>query len=330
MISRFRIFISMVFLLTALAFGQNDVPWTGYVQVRYADGLQNTNTFLIRRIKLWSYQQTNFDKHLYYKVQAIFRYPVSGALILQDAFAEYRESNWWLRVGQETPDFSLQRNQPDFIIPFIERGKIIDALIPASESLARDIGMQFHLHPPHSPWSGSFGLFNGNGANVRGNEDQWLLLTTRQVLKFKSGETSHFESGISLSYRETSGIKFRHIFGSDTLFNGSDFRWGVEARWHDTQWDIQGEYINARLNDDVASGYYFLITKTFAQKHLLGLEYEVYKDLNPGSNDSPWYDVTYTYFLHKNKAKISTDFKVQKNENKFNYLFSLQTQLFFN
>lgn len=200
---KLRSYTIIFFVLSAVVFAQNNQPWTGYVQVRYADNFEQTKTFLIRRLKLWSYQQTPFDEHLFYKVQAIFRYPVSGALILQDAFAEYRTSTWWLRVGQETPDFSLQRSQPDFSLFFIERGNIINALIPASESLARDIGIQFHISPENFPWSGSFGLFNGNGANVKENEDQWFLLTTRHTVKFKIRASSHFETGVSLSFRET-------------------------------------------------------------------------------------------------------------------------------
>ena len=317
-------------LLVVSAFAQTDQLWTGYVQVRYSDNLYDAHSFKIRRIKLWSYHQTPFSEHLYYKVQAIFRYPISGALVLQDAFAEYRAKNWRLRVGQEIPQFSLQRAQPDYVIPLIERARIVDALIPAAETGARDIGIQVIVKPDSAFWSGAFGVFNGNGANVKGNEDRWFLLTTRQVLKWQIQKQILLQVGASFSYRETSGLHFLRILGADTLFQGKDIRVGAELRLTLPFSSLQAEYIQARLGENKAYGYYVLLEIPLAGKHLLALEAEQYKDLNPVNNDNLWLDACYSYLLKAHKAKLMLDLRAQLTKPKPDYRIATQIQLFFN
>ncbi len=317
-------------LLVVSAFAQTDQLWTGYVQVRYSDNLYNVHSFKIRRIKLWSYHQTPFSEHLYYKVQAIFRYPVSGALVLQDAFAEYRAKNWRLRVGQEVPQFSLQRAQPDYVIPLIERARIVDALIPAAETGARDIGMQVIVKPDSSLWTGAFGVFNGNGANVKGNEDRWFLLTTRQILKWRIQKQISLQVGASFSYRETSGLHFLRILGADTLFQGKDIRAGAELRLTLPFSSLQAEYIQAKLGTAKAYGYYVLLNIPLTEKHWLTLEMEQYKDLNPVTCDEPWMDVGYSFLYHSHKAKLMLDLRAQLTNPKPDYRFATQIQLFFN
>lgn len=103
---------------------------------------------------------------------------------------------------------------------------------------------------------------------------------------------------------------------------------GIETRWFNENWEAQGEYIQARLNDDIASGFYILLTKKIAKKHLLGIEYDVFEDLDLKNSDAPWYDVTYTYLYQKHKAKITADFRMQKDKDVSNFVFHYKPNYF--
>ncbi len=134
---------------------QTKPDWNGYVQVRYKNAFSNQHLFEVRRAKLWMYRQAPFSNLLYYKVQGKFNFKNHGNFVLQDVFAEYRIKNGWIRLGQQKPDFSKERSQPDHLISVAKRALVVDALIPAAESGARDIGLQIHGKSANKFWSSS-------------------------------------------------------------------------------------------------------------------------------------------------------------------------------
>lgn len=312
-------------------FARQHVSWNGYTQFRFSENFNNLHGFSIRRTKLWLKGQPLKASQWNYKIQALYRWQDKGALILQDAFGEYRTDSFCFRFGQMTPDFSLERSQHDFILPLLERAQIIDALIPTAESGARDIGMQWHMRNRNHFWMGSFGVFNGEGGNRKGNADNHFLFTSRQQVHFNLSKKIDFSAGLSASYRHATAMAFRRIFANDSLFSGDDLRWGVEARAAGQVWSVQGEYIHASLNTTDASGYYLLADYRIAAHHLLALQAERFEAPYSKNADNPiLYDFGYTYFIQQQQAKVMTDLRIEPRSEASRYTFVIQMQLFFN
>ena len=139
----FILTIWLVFMFSNVQAQENsssNIRWTGYAQNRLATDFHEQNSFAIRRAKLWLDGRAPIDGNWYCKVQGSFSAKNSGACVLQDVFAEYRGNVWQLRLGQMVPDFSLQRRQLDFLMPGVERSRIVTKMIPSAETGARDIG----------------------------------------------------------------------------------------------------------------------------------------------------------------------------------------------
>ena len=301
----------------------------GYVQTRFTDDYRQLSGFSIRRAKLWIKEKAPVPGNWFYKVQGIFRYQNDGAYSLQDVFAEYRWRSLRIRAGQQTPDFSLQRSQPDYGITAIERGGVIDALIPAVETGARDIGVQSTLELPGQRGHISVGMFNGNGANKSGNEDRQFLFTHRLRYQLIHGDIDA-SAGYSLAYRRTGGLNFKKIFGDKNIFSGDDFRWGVEGQITAERWSIQGEYLEAHLENRSARGFYFLGNMNLAAHDQLLISFEKYDDLNPATDDHPWLILGANHLFAGDLARLMLDNRVQLDEADKNYQTTIQLQLFFN
>ena len=93
--------------------------------------------------------------------------------------------------------------------------------------------------------------------------------------------------------------------------------------------ELQGEYIQAIINSDKASGYYVLADYTFLKKYQAVAFTEKYNDLNSVTNNNAWYGLGLNYQI-TGKTKLMTDFKTQKSGTKQNYLGEIQLQVFFN
>ncbi len=325
-----KLFFLVMLLFSAAAWARTKPDWNGYVQVRYTDDFHNAHSFDVRRAKLWMYRQTPFLERFYYKVQGKFSFKKQGDFVLQDVFAEYRFKNGWIRAGQQKPDFSLERHQPDYHVPVAERALVVDALIPAAESGARDIGLQVHLKSKDKWWNGSAGWFNGSGGNRVGNADSPFLFTTRQRFHFSFSGKVNFNMGVSGSYRKVKQTTFKKIFATDSLFNGKDFRYGAEAAVSGKSWSLQGEYIEARFENQRAFGWYLLGEYYLSDRHLIGIQAEYFSDLNALIKDIPAYDLSYSRLIKGQDAKILADLRVQPDSNEKNISFLTQVQLFFN
>lgn len=314
-------------LATATVAGTN-ANWNGYMQTRFTQQKNSASGFNIRRAKMWIAGSAPGHSQWYYKVQSIFHPLNKGAFDLQDIFAEYRFHEWALRMGQLVPDFSLQRSQPDFNIPVLERARVIDTLIPAAESGGRDIGMSLYLHPRSPVWHSSIGFFNGNGGNQLHNEDRHFLLTNRTAVALLHSPQMMWQIGYSMMYRETEGLTFKKIFKDSRQFTGTDFRWGFETLFHWQHLNLQAELIRANLNDELAWGAYFLGSLRIAEKQQIYLMVEKYHDVNAQTPEVQIATAGYDYFIDEYFIKLMADVQAQKEFSKINYCINIQMQLF--
>ncbi len=327
--------LPLVGLLTmvARAEGQQQEPgqspeWGGYAQVRFT-GSRDSLGFSIRRAKLWVDGTAPFARALQFRVQALFKPTAAGAFTLQDMWVGYGAGASSIRAGQMVPDFGLERSQADAVIPLIERAGAINTLIPSATTGARDIGAQATLQPGKALWHVSVGLFNGNGGNATGNEDKRFLVTGRAVWVAHLDAADTLAVGSSAAYRKTGGLVFQQILGRTTPFVGEDFRWGAEGRLAGPRYDLQAEYLHARLGAVDAWGWYVLGSYRLVPQYALAASVERLGLPNASADRDPWYILGVTRYLRGDKAKLMLDGRVETGRERPNYASAAQIQLFF-
>ncbi len=319
----FLIFSSQIF-----AQSENEkLKWNGYGQFRVYKLGNYSEGFMIRRAKLWVKGNVASENSFSYKVMGIFTYNHSGYFGLLDAYGNYNFSNGYLRFGQQIPEFSLQREQPDWKIPVTERASVINRMIPAAQSFARDLGIQIHLNLLSNFWQIAGGIFNGNGANLKNHNSSNFLYTVRSSIKIGFNENYALHIGASAMYRYAVQYDFSLILGNNNPFTGNDFRYGIETQLTLNKFEIQAEYISANFNGLKAYGYYTYANFNFTEKDQFVLSTEQLIDLNEKTNDDPWLKVGYNHLFANNNAKLMVSGGTQFNDN---YLLITQLQLFFN
>jgi hypothetical protein len=329
------IIISLLCFALQSTFAQQKINWNGYLQYRFSDNYLNQTNFSVRRAKLWVDGLLPIDESSWsYKVQAIFHQQVKFQFLLQDVFVSYKINNFEVTAGRFVPNFSLQRKQPDYVIPLDERADVVNALVPGAETMARDIGVELKLENSKTGsfpkgFSISFGFFNGNGANIVSNNENFLYANHGSLFLLNNSE-SKLELGYNLSYRNARNLQFNKIFGNNFSFTGSDFRFGFEGKLNLGDFELQSEYIEAHLGNQKAFGFYALADYIFASKNLITLSVEQLNDLNSSTDDNPWYVIGYSYLLKGNNIKLYLDNKFQFTSDKNNLLTTLQIQYFFN
>ncbi len=303
------------------------IKWNAYTQVRgfYSD---NADGFEMRRTKFWVKGNTPVEG-LTFKAQTLFRWGSVGQLVLQDVFMQYTTGSFTFKAGQFVPKFSLEWSQPDAYLPISERAKVVDALIPASQTLGRDIGVETLFSPGNGWFKTWLGVYNGKGFNYRPKTDRDYMFTNRTLLSFSIGSL-HIHTGGSAVYRKTSGTAYDRISGKNQLFSGIDRRYGLELRLKAGSWHLQTEYLNTRLDRSEARGWYVLTDYDFTDTDNLALSEEQYTDLLPSTIDKPWYIVVYSHYFNQHNFKLMFDNRVQTDHQKTYYQSVLQLQLFFN
>jgi hypothetical protein len=258
--------------------------WHGYGQFRYSRAPASVG-FALRRGKLWLQGSVPALENVSFKVQGSFRNSAAGSIVLQDFFVQYQGSFGRLRLGQMVPAFSLQRSQPDFLVPLVERAGVVDALIPGAKTLARDIGAQIFLGSTTGPVHLSAGVFNGSGANRASGKEGSFLATTRLTYThgLSSGVTG--AAGVSGAYRRAAGTAVGILSTAGTAFSGKDIRWGVEAHVLGEGWEVQGEYLEGHLKDESSRGFYLLGDYAVSSANQIVLSAERLQ--TPGSGDEP-------------------------------------------
>jgi phosphate-selective porin len=318
--------VAVVLLSVPRSTAQQTVDWNGYLQYRFTDNYLDQTAFSVRRAKLWLNGTLPEDSHSWnYKVQAMFHQQAQFDFLLQDVFVNYKTNGFDITAGQFVPDFSLQRKQPDYVIPLVERAAVVNALVPAAETMARDIGVE--VKASGNPGSISFGFFNGNSANSLSNKKNFLLVQRSTVSLLKAGAI--VQLGYNLSYRHATTLQCAKMLGPGISFSGNDFRFGFEGRFVLSVIEIQSEYIEAHLGSTKASGFYALADYLIMREHRVTVSIEKLKDLNPATQDDPWYIVAYSYLIKEDQIKLSLENRFQPTAGKTNVLTILQMQYFF-
>jgi len=302
--------------------------WNGYVQARLQGGPHDVRGFSIRRAKLWVKGSTPVLPHVAFKVQGIFKRSAGEGFTLQDAYAAYDFGKGVVRVGRMVPDFSLERSQPDALVPTAERAAVIDALIPSAETGARDVGVEALLGSG-SPWHLGVGVFNGTGRDAEDFTGRRLLLTERVTLTLPLAGATHVRLGASGALRTVRGAPYRRILGAAETFSGRDLRWGGEARISAKRWSLQGEYVEARLEDDVARGFYVLAHGALTPSTALTASVERLDDLDPASEDAALLTAGLTRYLAGQDAKILVEIRTRPGAADRATELITQFQLFF-
>ena len=326
-----RILILIIFILFSLSlFAQTSQPKLhSYIQTRFTTDFENTNDFMIRRAKLWVDGNVPSLENVSYKIQMVYRSFKDESVMLQDAFADVKFNNFGsLRAGRFVPDFILQRIQPDYIIPVLERALVVNALVHGTTSMARQMCVQFTFQPNHIPLNLSFGIFNANLESPGINKDQHFLYTTRIQVNILKSESTLLEIGTSAAYRYADSISMNTIYDASKLITGNDFRLGFECQFTYKSFGFQTEYIQANINQDRAWGYYGLATLYLISDLQLTGSIEKYSDLNPETTGNEWYGTGMNYYF-TDKTKLMTDFKTQFSTAENKYLGELQFQIFF-
>lgn len=313
-----------------LAQNENLPRWNGYIQTRFASDFDKTSEFSIRRAKLWIYGEVPKADYISYKMQLVYRSHKDESLMLHDAYADIRLKNYGkIRAGRFVPDFMLQRMQPDYEIPVFERALVINSFIHNEKQMARETGLSYMFQNDSLPLHFNLGVFNANVDKPMHSKDNFLLYTSRLTYSIIHQKSIGLSVGGSFAYRHLNKTTLTTIYKPDSLISGDDFRWGLEAQFHWNNLELQGEYLEANLNKDKATGYYALVNYTFDKKYQAVVLTEKYEDLNPTTNDNEWYGVGFNYQI-TGKTKLMADFKTQKSGIKQNYLGEIQLQVFFN
>jgi len=321
-----------IVLLAFSGFSQkgNLPQWNGYIQTRFASDFDKSTEFTIRRAKLWIYGEVPKADYISYKIQMNYRSYKDETPVLQDAYADIRLKNYGkIRVGRFVPDFMLQRMQPDYEIPVLERAIVINSFTHNEKQMARETGVSYLFQNDTLPLHFSLGVFNANVDKPEHSKDNFLLYTSRLNYKIIHQKNLWLSLGGSVAYRHLDKTTLTTLYKLDSLITGNDFRWGTELQFHFNNFELQGEYLETQINHDKATGFYALADYTFHQKYQAVVLTEKYNDLNPSTNDNEWYGVGFNYQI-SGKTKLMTDIKTQKSATKQNYLGEIQLQIFFN
>ncbi len=324
--------VTTMLLTSTMAYSQEKgtMEWNGYIQTRLSSNFDKSTEFTIRRAKLWVNGTLPQADYITYKVQLVYRSFKDDALMFQDAYANLRLGGYGsLRAGRFVPDFMLQRGQPDYKIPVLERAAVINGLIHNEKQMAREIGAQYTFQSDASPLHFSLGLFNANVDKPEHSKDNSLLVTSRASVKvFNAGE-KWLVLGASAAYRHLNNTSLTTIYKADSLLSGNDFRWGLEAQLHFNSLELQGEFVQANINSDVANGYYGLATWSFAHKYQSVFFTEKYDDLNPATSNNAWYGIGFNYQI-SGRTNLMADFKGRTVMGSSVKGGDIQLQVFFN
>jgi phosphate-selective porin len=327
-----------VFVSTAVS-DQNTIPpnlipdVSAYIQVRGTYGnigpAAKTFTgdgFSIRRAKVILTGKT--VDHLTYRFQFISRSDLPTPQ-LQDAYVEYNRFNYaQFVVGQMVPPFGRERLSPDWQIFTMEHSQISNNLVPSSQTLARDIGVEAKGDVLDKYFEYAVGLYNGTGANnlPSHNTNSNFLYVARIVGNPLKGDVQSDTPGISLgasvSYRKANGLtNLSNILNSSLPFTGTDLRYNVDGEITCHGFSFIGEYIRAILTSNeakiksVTSDGYYLQAAYFVTHYLQPMiEYQTF---NPdtymeSTKNVKWLTAGLNYYIVGDKFKLMADYTFER------------------
>lgn len=276
--------IVFLFLLVSIAHGQR--PIRGYVQVQYKYNFRDyavpNNEFQIRRGRIkFNYRIT--DKFLTDIEIDCGR----GSLTVKDLYLEY-EMNRYLNliVGQQKMPISLEQLHPASKLLVIDRGEMNDVFNDYGY-IGRDIGITIKgdILSRSSPLSYAFGVFNGNGYRVSGDNDNTKQFVQRLVF----GPIGNVTIGINSTQRADSVTRDAMIaYGGDISYTKS----GVT---------VEGEVLSGNTESNVSMLGFYLIGAYRVGSLEPALKFE---RLYPDSDNMDDYQSAYTcnmgWYINRN------------------------------
>ncbi|MBN2638220.1 MAG: hypothetical protein JXR65_03915 [Bacteroidales bacterium] len=323
-------FIIALLIFSTGAFSQeattNKVDWNGYTQASFTTNFNDVHSFAMRRMKLWLFKKPGNGNNWGFKVQTTITSLQDQKFFLQDVEAYYVHNNIRIDLGQFIPEYSLQRFQPDYIIPLTDRAPVINYLIPNGKLGVRDIGVQLRFTSKNKNFKTWIGLFNGNGIQTYKINNGGIMLTNKSQWNLIK---NHVLIGYSFMFRKADQLSMMNILPNDVIFTGNDIRYNLFAKYSTPKFEIQAEYLYANLGGQVASGYYVLSTINLA-KNQIAVSWNQYNDLINSTSDAPCVHLGYNYLMKGDKLKIMFDNGIQiENGGLKNYLATIQFQYFF-
>jgi len=329
---KFKYPIVIVFLfLVQVTYAQDKpvqkVSWNGYSQLRFTSNFDDVNSFSMRRMKLWIHSTPEFNDHWGYKVQTTITSNQNEKFFLQDVEAFYHVDQFKINMGQFVPQYSLQRFQPDFTLPFMERATVINALIPNGTLGVRDIGIEGNYTSPSKNLETWVGVFNGYGIKEYRFDNSGILITYKTAFYLFN---QHVTTGYSAMFRKADQLQLMSVLPDSVKFSGNDFRYNLFAQYQSQKFQIQAEYLWANLDGAIADGYYVLASLNLGKSQVVA-SLNQYNDLLLSTVNSPVVLLGYNYLVNKDKLKIMFDNGVQINKGSLeNYFATIQLQIFFN
>ena len=290
---------------------------SGFVQGMYQANLSDKgdlldNNFSMRRVRM-SVEGT-FVKGLTYKIQGDFtRKPM-----LVDAYLKYKPCNEFaIQIGQFKTPFSIESPINPVNLEIFDYGEAIQGLVGYKDvcgvgSLGRDLGIMatgslFSVEMQNgqklSIVDYSIGVFNGNGANEKDNNNHKDLVGRLDIHP-------------GLKALTLSGSYYYGKYYKDEENNGTRNRWAAGAQYNDGKLVLRGEYIGGKtgfvptnIPEDLGyfnsngyyaqAGYYFGLGKEKSQKLMPVLRYEHFNTntaLVNGGGGTNWYTAGLNYW----------------------------------
>jgi hypothetical protein len=216
---------------------------------------QDTNNFRVKEARFY-FKGKAFVEGFTYK----FQWQGNGGVALLDAYGNYVVTEGVeVRFGQFKTPYSRQQLTSTGKLEFMDRSIVVNFFSPG-----RDIGVMAHdvVHFGENPddmaleWA--FGLFNGDGTNVSGNDNNWLGWCARigfypmgyvgyAESNFAGGEDVKF--GVAGSYYSVRNRPFGTTVKNDL--------WEIDAVVTWAGLYATGEYHNGTVNPDGSSSLDF-------------------------------------------------------------------------
>jgi hypothetical protein len=331
-IIRLSFLISLVYMgihgrLSAQEPSSLPLSFHGYTQLRFSTNFSNVHSFSLRRLKLWIVPKTNFSKHWDFKIQTTLTSLKNEAFFLQDVMLRYKKGSFSVKMGQFTPEYSLERFEHDYSLPVAERSIVIDRLIPNATLGVRDIGFEGAYKSPSGIFETWMGIFNGYGIKEYRFDNTGIMLTHKTTFHLLK---KHWITGYSIMYRRGDQLAIPKVLPDGARFTGDDFRFNLFSKIHWSTLSFQTEYFYANINHRYADGYYFMGVWT-KNKQSIAASYNQYTDLIDDTPDDPEIHLTYSYLFKGDRIKLMLDNGVKLGDHSiYDYFLLVQFQFFIN
>ena len=215
---------------------------------------RDTNNFNVPEARFYMMGKA-FVEGFTYKLQ--WKVGSGGGVVLLDAYGNYEIAEGiQVRMGQFKVPYSRQALASAAELSFMSRSIVTNVFAPG-----RDIGVMAHDEMTFGDsdfgFEWAFGLFNGDGTNVAGNDNNWLGWAVRVGI-FPMGQIARGEGDLA----PTGDVKFglagsfvsvRNRPASNGFSTVKTDAWEIDAvvTWNGLY--ATGEYHNAKINPDGAS-----------------------------------------------------------------------------